>query len=87
MQLFRNDPDSLVLKVTDNKEFEVTISKLRSSQMWTRIEKQEWGDVFDILKRPRLVRWEEELNDWGFGVLIFAELGVLDDSDTEVGFE
>ncbi|XP_062020583.1 SKP1-interacting partner 15 [Rosa rugosa] len=38
------------------KLFACAISKLRSSQTWTRLEKQEWGDVFDILKRPRLVR-------------------------------
>lgn len=23
---------------------------------WSRLERHEWGDVFDILKRPRLVR-------------------------------
>lgn len=38
------------------KLFACTISKLKSSQTWTRLEKHEWGDVFDILKRPRLVR-------------------------------
>lgn len=27
-----------------------------TSGKWSRIERQEWGDVFDILKRPRLVR-------------------------------
>ncbi|XP_045811484.1 SKP1-interacting partner 15 [Trifolium pratense] len=26
------------------------------SMIWSRLERQEWGDVFDILKRPRLVR-------------------------------
>ncbi|MED6194575.1 hypothetical protein PIB30_029845 [Stylosanthes scabra] len=25
-------------------------------QTWSRLERHEWGDVFDILKRPRLVR-------------------------------
>ncbi|KAL6218135.1 hypothetical protein ACLB2K_011352 [Fragaria x ananassa] len=38
------------------KLFACTVSKLRSSQQWTRLEKPEWGDVFDILKRPRLVK-------------------------------
>ncbi|ONH89938.1 hypothetical protein PRUPE_8G025000 [Prunus persica] len=38
------------------KLFHCTISKLKTSQTWTRLEKHEWGDVFDILKRPRLVR-------------------------------
>ncbi|XP_009356711.2 SKP1-interacting partner 15-like, partial [Pyrus x bretschneideri] len=37
------------------KLFHCTISKLKTSQTWTRLEKHEWGDVFDILKRPRLV--------------------------------
>lgn len=27
-----------------------------SAQRWSRVERNEWGDVFDILKRPRLVR-------------------------------
>lgn len=27
-----------------------------SHQSWNRLERHEWGDVFDILKRPRLVR-------------------------------
>ncbi|KAK7283576.1 hypothetical protein RIF29_13177 [Crotalaria pallida] len=26
------------------------------AQRWSRVERHEWGDVFDILKRPRLVR-------------------------------
>ncbi|KAL0016298.1 hypothetical protein SO802_003367 [Lithocarpus litseifolius] len=38
------------------KLFSCTISKMKSCQSWTRLEKHEWGDVFDILKRPRLVR-------------------------------
>lgn len=25
------------------------------TQKWTRLEKHEWGDVFDIIKRPRLI--------------------------------
>lgn len=24
--------------------------------LWSRLERHEWGDVFDVLKRPRLVR-------------------------------
>lgn len=27
-----------------------------STQMWSRLEMRKWGDVFDVLKRPRLVR-------------------------------
>ncbi|GFZ09926.1 F-box family protein [Actinidia rufa] len=38
------------------KLFSCTISSLQSSQSWYRLEKHEWGDVFDILKRPRLVK-------------------------------
>ncbi|KAL5560317.1 hypothetical protein UlMin_036528 [Ulmus minor] len=38
------------------KLFSCTVSKLKSSKSWTRLEKHDWGDVFDILKRPRLVR-------------------------------
>lgn len=38
------------------KLFACTITRLKSSQTWTRLERHEWGDVFDILKRPRLVR-------------------------------
>ncbi|XP_062159365.1 SKP1-interacting partner 15 [Alnus glutinosa] len=38
------------------KLFSCSIRRLRSSQTWTRLERHEWGDVFDILKRPRLVR-------------------------------
>ncbi|XP_050365213.1 SKP1-interacting partner 15 [Argentina anserina] len=38
------------------KLFCCTISKLRSSQTWTTLDKPAWGDVFDILKRPRLVK-------------------------------
>lgn len=38
------------------KLFSCSIRKLKSSQTWTRLERLEWGDVFDILKRPRLVR-------------------------------
>ncbi|KAK0577214.1 hypothetical protein LWI29_029681 [Acer saccharum] len=32
---------------------------MNSQQFWNRLEKHEWGDVFDILKRPRLVRGME----------------------------
>ncbi|XP_028800197.1 SKP1-interacting partner 15 [Neltuma alba] len=38
------------------KLFSCNLTKLTTSQTWTRLERQEWRDVFDILKRPRLVR-------------------------------
>ncbi|KAI4348073.1 hypothetical protein L6164_008834 [Bauhinia variegata] len=38
------------------KLFSCYLTKLTTSQTWTRLERHEWGDVFDILKRPRLVR-------------------------------
>ena len=38
------------------KLFSCNLTKLTTSQTWTRLERHEWGDVFDILKRPRLVR-------------------------------
>jgi|UniRef100_A0A2N9EKE1 hypothetical protein len=38
------------------KLFSCTIGKLKKCESWSRLEKHEWGDVFDILKRPRLVR-------------------------------
>ncbi|KAI6691096.1 hypothetical protein NL676_027924 [Syzygium grande] len=31
----------------------------KSAHHWIRLEKHEWGDVFDILKRPRLVKGTE----------------------------
>ncbi|OIW06251.1 hypothetical protein TanjilG_23308 [Lupinus angustifolius] len=31
-------------------------SESAPAQRWSRVERHEWGDVFDILKRPRLVR-------------------------------
>ncbi|RAL48129.1 hypothetical protein DM860_005553 [Cuscuta australis] len=37
------------------KLFKSTIKDLQMTQQWTRLEKQEWGDIFDILKRPRLL--------------------------------
>ncbi|KAF9601251.1 hypothetical protein IFM89_018361 [Coptis chinensis] len=37
------------------KLFNCTITELEKSRGWNRLEKHEWGDVFDILKRPRLV--------------------------------
>lgn len=33
----------------------VTHRELQFAQKWTRLEKREWGDVFDIIKRPRLI--------------------------------
>ncbi|PON83070.1 F-box domain containing protein [Trema orientale] len=38
------------------KLFSCTVAKMKNSQTWNRLERHEWGDVFDILKRPRLVR-------------------------------
>ncbi|XP_057973680.1 SKP1-interacting partner 15 [Malania oleifera] len=38
------------------KLFSCTLQGLQKSQGWNCLEKHEWGDVFDILKRPRLVR-------------------------------
>ncbi|KAL7617410.1 SKP1-interacting partner 15 [Lactuca sativa] len=44
------------------KLFTSTIQNLQTSQPWNTLEKYEWGDVFDILKRPRLLK--------GFGNMI-----------------
>lgn len=38
------------------KLFSCTLNLLQKSQVWNLLEKHEWDDVFDILKRPRLVR-------------------------------
>ncbi|XP_018848675.1 SKP1-interacting partner 15 [Juglans regia] len=38
------------------KLFACKITSARNCQTWTRLERHVWGDVFDILKRPRLVR-------------------------------
>lgn len=37
------------------KLFRSTVKDLQFSQQWTRLEKHEWGDIFDIMKRPRLL--------------------------------
>ncbi|CAH9128417.1 unnamed protein product [Cuscuta epithymum] len=37
------------------KLFKSRIKDLQLTQQWTRLEKHEWGDIFDILKRPRLL--------------------------------
>ncbi|XP_059280079.1 SKP1-interacting partner 15 [Lycium ferocissimum] len=37
------------------KLFRSTVKDLQFSQQWVRLEKHEWGDIFDILKRPRLL--------------------------------
>ncbi|KAL8225585.1 hypothetical protein R6Q57_018142 [Mikania cordata] len=44
------------------KLFICTLKSLQTSQPWNTLEKHEWGDVFDILKRPRLLK--------GFGNMI-----------------
>lgn len=36
--------------------FKMRISDMEKTQQWDRVQKPEWGDVFDILKRPRLVK-------------------------------
>ncbi|OVA20362.1 F-box domain [Macleaya cordata] len=38
------------------KLFSCTLTELEKSQGWKKLEKHEWGDIFDILKRPRLIR-------------------------------
>ncbi|KAI3685683.1 hypothetical protein L6452_34939 [Arctium lappa] len=38
------------------KLFTCTLENLQTSQPWNTLEKHEWGDVFDILKRPRLLK-------------------------------
>ncbi|XP_071716656.1 SKP1-interacting partner 15 [Rutidosis leptorrhynchoides] len=44
------------------KLFICSLMNLKSCQNWGTLEKNEWGDVFDILKRPRLLK--------GFGNVI-----------------
>lgn len=38
------------------KLFACTLNHLQKSQPWTRLDRHDWGDVFDILRRPRLVK-------------------------------
>ncbi|KAF5188606.1 Skp1-interacting partner [Thalictrum thalictroides] len=38
------------------KLFCCTLAELEKSRGWNRLEKHEWGDIFDILKRPRLIQ-------------------------------
>lgn len=38
------------------KLFTITLQSLQCKSQWTCLEKQEWSDVFDRLKRPRLVK-------------------------------
>nr|GEX02672.1 hypothetical protein [Tanacetum cinerariifolium] len=38
------------------KLFICGLKDLKMSQQWSTLEKHEWGDVFDILKRPRLLK-------------------------------
>ncbi|GAA0164479.1 hypothetical protein LIER_20102 [Lithospermum erythrorhizon] len=37
------------------KLFMCNTNSLRSVNQWVRVERHEWGDIFDILKRPRLI--------------------------------
>ncbi|KAL0438238.1 UNVERIFIED_CONTAM: SKP1-interacting partner 15 [Sesamum latifolium] len=36
--------------------FKTKIVQMEKTMQWVRVEKREWGDIFDILKRPRLVK-------------------------------
>lgn len=36
--------------------FKAKIVDMEKTMQWVRVEKREWGDIFDILKRPRLVK-------------------------------
>ncbi|KAL3840100.1 hypothetical protein ACJIZ3_024691 [Penstemon smallii] len=36
--------------------FKAQIVNMEKTMQWVRVEKREWGDIFDILKRPRLVK-------------------------------
>ncbi|KAI3460483.1 hypothetical protein Pfo_017146 [Paulownia fortunei] len=36
--------------------FKTKITNMEKTMQWVRVEKREWGDIFDILKRPRLVK-------------------------------
>ncbi|XP_051139959.1 SKP1-interacting partner 15 [Andrographis paniculata] len=36
--------------------FKTKIVGMEKTMQWIRVEKREWGEIFDILKRPRLVR-------------------------------
>ncbi|KAK6115056.1 hypothetical protein DH2020_007325 [Rehmannia glutinosa] len=36
--------------------FKTKIVDMEKSMQWIRLEKREWGDIFDVLKRPRLVK-------------------------------
>ncbi|XP_074286990.1 SKP1-interacting partner 15-like [Silene latifolia] len=39
---------------------DLPVSEVRTAKLgWSRVERSEWGDVFDILKRPRLVKGVE----------------------------
>ncbi|CAA6667638.1 unnamed protein product [Spirodela intermedia] len=38
------------------KLFSCRLRELGGPRVWDRLEQQDWGDVFDILKRPRLIR-------------------------------
>ncbi|KAL6515439.1 hypothetical protein OROHE_018473 [Orobanche hederae] len=36
--------------------FKTKIVDMDKAMQWVRLEKHEWGDIFDVLKRPRLVK-------------------------------
>lgn len=36
--------------------FKARVIDMEKAMQWVRLERREWGDIFDILKRPRLVK-------------------------------
>ncbi|KAG8378113.1 hypothetical protein BUALT_Bualt08G0104400 [Buddleja alternifolia] len=40
--------------------FKAKIVDMEKTMQWVRVEKREWGDIFDILKRPRLVKGNDQ---------------------------
>lgn len=36
--------------------FKTTIIETEKTMTWGRVERREWGEIFDVLKRPRLVK-------------------------------
>ncbi|KAL2503687.1 SKP1-interacting partner 15 [Abeliophyllum distichum] len=36
--------------------FKTKITNMEKTKQWVRVEKRQWGDIFGILKRPRLVK-------------------------------
>ncbi|XP_022894273.1 SKP1-interacting partner 15-like [Olea europaea var. sylvestris] len=40
--------------------FKTKITDMKKTKQWVRVEKRQWGDIFGILKRPRLVKARNE---------------------------